>query len=270
MAIVFGGSIRFSTAAFRSGEYPTSSSYPAHLKIRGKVERRTTTLTQRVQGGAGVKLYLTPSEQKTIEELSQAVGKTTKRVITRSRAVGRNPFEGRSVSERTEDTPLLTEDEARRMDLDEVILVIDAQMPIRARRIKYFEDPALKVLHGGQAGSFPYPDDDRMRRDREMSETRETVEKLKQELQEVRAVAVPQGSIPRTPTGAVDAPVKDIQKAEAAFVSRARGRAARAAASGIGGGRLSFDLAGLGIKGRDRTELASAVQTTRAIIAEYA
>jgi hypothetical protein len=31
MAMVFGGSIRFSTAALRFGEYPTSSSYPAHL-----------------------------------------------------------------------------------------------------------------------------------------------------------------------------------------------------------------------------------------------
>ncbi len=43
---MFGGSIRFSTAALRSGEYPESSSYPAHLRNRGKVERRTTTLTQ--------------------------------------------------------------------------------------------------------------------------------------------------------------------------------------------------------------------------------
>jgi type IV secretion system protein VirD4 len=142
-------------------------------------------------------------------------------------------------------------------------------MPIRARRIKYFEDPALKVLHAGQSGSFPYPDEDRLRRDREMSETREMVEKLKQELQEVRPATVAKGA-PRTPTGAVEAPVKDVQKAEAASVFQARGRAARAAASGTGGGRLSLDLAGLGIKGRDRTELASAVQTTRAIIAEYA
>ena len=31
-----GGSIRFSTADFRSGEYPKSSSYPALLKIREK------------------------------------------------------------------------------------------------------------------------------------------------------------------------------------------------------------------------------------------
>jgi hypothetical protein len=34
MATLFGGSIRFSTADFRSGEYPTSLSYPAHLKNR--------------------------------------------------------------------------------------------------------------------------------------------------------------------------------------------------------------------------------------------
>lgn len=235
---------------------------PALDEIYGENTRRS------LQGGAGVKLYLTPSEQKTIEELSQAVGKTTKRVITRSRAVGRNPFEGRSVSERTEDTPLLTEDQARRMDLDEVILVIDAQMPIRARRIKYFEDPALKALHAGQAGSFPYPDEDRLRRDRQMSETRETVEKLKLELQEVRAEYGAKGSPPQTPTGALEAPAEDAVKADS--LSRAGGRAARAAASRAGGGLLSLDLAGLGIKGGDKTELISAVQTTRAIIAEYA
>jgi hypothetical protein len=28
---LFGGSIRFSTAALRSGEYPKSLSYPAHM-----------------------------------------------------------------------------------------------------------------------------------------------------------------------------------------------------------------------------------------------
>jgi type IV secretion system protein VirD4 len=192
--------------------------------------------------------------------LSQAVGKTTKRVVTRSRAVGRNPFEGRSVSERTEDTPLLTEDEARRMDLDEVILVIDAQMPIRARRVKYFEDPALKVLHAGQSGSFPYPDEDGLRRDRQMSETRETVERLKQELQEVRAAAGPREVGTNVPNTLTMGPVCS---------GRSRGRAARAAASGGGQGQLSLDIEGLGISSTNRTELASAIQTTRAIIAEH-
>ena len=72
---------------------------PALDEIYGENTRHS------LQGGAGVKLYLTPSEQKTIEELSQAVGKTTKRVVTRSRAVDRNPFEGRSVSERASARP---------------------------------------------------------------------------------------------------------------------------------------------------------------------
>lgn len=31
---LFGGSIRFSTTAVRSGEYPMLSSYPAHLRNR--------------------------------------------------------------------------------------------------------------------------------------------------------------------------------------------------------------------------------------------
>ncbi len=237
---------------------------PALDEIYGENTRRS------LQGGAGVKLYLTPSEQKTIEELSQAVGKTTKRVVTRSRAVGRNPFEGRSVSERTEDTPLLTEDQARRMDLDEVILVIDAQMPIRALRIKYFEDPALKVLHAGQAGSFPYPDEDGLRRDRQMTETRETVEKLKLELQEVRAAAGAQGSGTASSSMTVELPATETQDPKPTLSGRARGRAARDAAAGGGPGQLSLDLARLGLREADSTKLTAAVQTTRAIIAEYA
>ena len=237
---------------------------PALDEIYGENTRRS------LQGGAGVKLYLTPSEQKTIEELSQAVGKTTKRVVTRSRAVGRNPFEGRSVSERTEDTPLLTEDQARRMDLDEVILVIDAQMPIRARRIKYFEDPALKALHAGQAGSFPYPDEDGLLRDRQMTETRETVEKLRHELREVRAAAGAQCSVSTSVTNAPAVPKTEPQDQRPESSGRARGKAARSAAGGNGSGQLSFDLARLGLKEADKAELSAAVQTTRAIIAEHA
>jgi type IV secretion system protein VirD4 len=150
------------------------------------------------------------------------------------------------------------------MDLDEVILVIDAQMPIRARRVKYFEDPALKVLHAGQAGSFPYPDEDGLRRDRQMSETRETVEKLRLELQEVRAANVAQVSGSTAP-----ASLGNKSKTEFLAMARTRGRAARAAASDGGQGQLSLDIEGLGIKSADRTVLASAVQTTRAIVAEH-
>lgn len=153
------------------------------------------------------------------------------------------------------------------MDLDEVILVIDAQMPIRARRVKYFEDPALKVLHSGQSGSFPYPDEDGLRRDRQMSETRETVEKLKQELQEVRAAAGAQGLETTAPPKTSGTPSQEPLDPKPASSGRARGRAARAAAGAAGSDQLSFDLAKLGIQeAADRSVLAAAVQTTRSII----
>ena len=146
------------------------------------------------------------------------------------------------------------------MDLDEVILVIDAQMPIRARRVKYFEDPVLKVLHAGQSGSFPYPDEDGLRRDRQMTETRETVERLKQKLQEMRAANVARDVGANAPSAKTTNPGSS---------GKARSRAARAAATGGGQGQLSLDVEGLGIRGANRAALESAVQTTRTIIAEH-
>ena len=125
---------------------------PALDEIYGENTRRA------LQGNAGVKLYLTPSDEKTVEELSKAVGKTTKKVVTRSRAIGKNPFEGRSQSVRTEEVSLLPEDEARRLPLEEIVMVIDAQMPIRAKRIEYFSDPYFKGIHGAQAGELPCPE----------------------------------------------------------------------------------------------------------------
>ena len=123
---------------------------PALDEIYGENTRRA------LQGNAGVKLYLTPSDEKTIEELSKAVGKTTKTVITRSRSIGKNPFEGRSQSTRTEETSLLPEDEARRLPLDEIIMVVDAQMPVRAKRIQYYDDRLFAAIHGAQTGELPF------------------------------------------------------------------------------------------------------------------
>jgi hypothetical protein len=63
MTMVFGGSIRFSTANLRSDEYPTSSPYPANLRNNGKVELQTTSLTKRdtvfdfIAEAYGVKYY---------------------------------------------------------------------------------------------------------------------------------------------------------------------------------------------------------------------
>lgn len=83
------------------------------------------------------------------------------------------------------------------------------------------------------------------------------MERLKQELQEVRAANVAREAGPNPP------------KTDPVSLAKARGRAARAAASGGGLGQLSLDIEGLGVRDANRTALETAVQTTRAILAEH-
>lgn len=115
------------------------------------------TSRKALQGGAGIKLYLTPSEEDTVKELSSSVGTTTKRIVSKSRTIGKDGIFGTNVSERTEEHPLLTPDQARRLPDDEVIIVVDADMPIRAKRIQYFDDHAYKELYESQDFSAPLP-----------------------------------------------------------------------------------------------------------------
>lgn len=126
--------------------------------------------------------------------------------------------------------------------------------------------PALKALHAAQSGSCPYPDESRLRSDRKMSETRDTVEKLRQELQDVRAAAAAGKSGSSVSSAAAESLTVDVPQLHPEPLSRVGGKAARAAAGSNGPRQLSFNVAGLGIKGPDKTEFAAAVQTTRAII----
>ena len=36
-------------------------------------------------------------------------------------------------------------------------MVIDAQMPVRAKRIQYFDDRLFKTIHAAQTGELPFP-----------------------------------------------------------------------------------------------------------------
>ena len=63
-----------------------------------------------------------------------------------------------STSARLEERPLLSETEARLMDPDEVIILASPQHPIKASRIKYYDDPFFKEMLARQEGKpFPYP-----------------------------------------------------------------------------------------------------------------
>jgi len=125
---------------------------PALDKIYGEDTRLS------LQGGAGVKIYLAPSEQRTKAELAAAVGKTTVRVTSKSRTIGKGPLNGINISERHEERDLLTEDEAGRLKEDEMIILANGHHPIKAWRIKYFDDKVLKPIFQAQKGPLPGPD----------------------------------------------------------------------------------------------------------------
>lgn len=98
-----------------------------------------------------------------------------------------------------------------------------------------------------------------------MTETRETVKKLKLELERVKLseATMHSGALEVTPQALAAAKEPTIPK------SSSRGRAARSGANGRGQEQLSLDIERLGITGADRKALVSAVQTTKAIIAEH-
>ncbi|MGW6780941.1 type IV secretory system conjugative DNA transfer family protein [Brucella pseudogrignonensis] len=109
-----------------------------------------------LQANCGIKLYLTPSEEDTIGELSDSVGTTTKKVSTKSRSIKDGVF-GSHITERSEEYPLLTRDDARRLPSDEIIIVINGHMPIKAKRLKYYADHKLKPLFQSQNMQTPPP-----------------------------------------------------------------------------------------------------------------
>ena len=111
-----------------------------------------------LENGAGLKLYITPRDQRTVREVSAAVGSTTREAVTHVYGRNKGILGATSSSSRFEERPLLSETEARTMDPDEVIILASPQHPIRAKRIKYFEDPLFKGLADRQAGrNHPYP-----------------------------------------------------------------------------------------------------------------
>ncbi len=147
-----------------------------------------------IQASSGLKLYLTPSEEDTVEELSQSVGTTTKKVTTRSKSMKDGVF-GANVTERTEEYPLLTKDDARRLPSDEIIIVVNAAMPIRAKRIQYYADRELKRLYDAQDPNAPYPLPKRIITEADYDEIK-TVESVSQAIAGLAAERVKQADRP--------------------------------------------------------------------------
>jgi type IV secretion system protein VirD4 len=111
-----------------------------------------------LENGAGLKLYITPRDQRTVREVSAAVGSTTREAVTRMYGRNKGFLGATSTSARLEERPLLSETEARLLDPDEVIILASPQHPIKAQRIKFYDDPVFREMVARQEGrEFPYP-----------------------------------------------------------------------------------------------------------------
>ena len=130
-----------------------------------------------LENGAGLKLYITPRDERTVKEVSASVGKTTREAVTRSYGRNKGLIGPQSTTARLEERPLLSETEARFMDPDDVIILAPPQHPIKARRIKYFEDPTFARMMDMQDGKpLPYPPVRAEHAERKLGEEREKIE----------------------------------------------------------------------------------------------
>lgn len=53
--------------------------------------------------------------------------------------------------------PLLTKNDARRLPSDEIIIVVNGDMPIRVKRLQYYADTKLEAFYEGQNFKAPLP-----------------------------------------------------------------------------------------------------------------
>lgn len=113
-----------------------------------------------LESAAGMKLYLAANDKKTAEEISGALGKTSKLSVSDSLSRDRDFLQRRSVSRRMEERALLAPDEITRLSADQVILIPERQNPLLVHRVVYFQDPTFLEIYTAQSAPQPYPSPD--------------------------------------------------------------------------------------------------------------
>jgi type IV secretion system protein VirD4 len=129
-----------------------------------------------LESAAGMKLYLSPNEKKTAQEVSDALGKTTKLATSDSWSRDASLLTRRSLSRRMEERPLMSADEVKKLDANTAILIPERQQPLLVNRIIYFEDSVFRAIYEAQTGPLPFP----ARQDPEVAMLRAEVARLVQ------------------------------------------------------------------------------------------
>ncbi|MET1416784.1 type IV secretion system ATPase VirD4 [Roseibium sp. HPY-6] len=102
-----------------------------------------------------LQLFMAPADAETPEYVSKSIGDFTRK--SRSKSWRMNEFGGSNISEREEGARLLRPEDLRRLGDDEVVLLIQGQNAVRAKKVRYFEDRELKKLFEAQSGRLPEP-----------------------------------------------------------------------------------------------------------------
>ena len=128
-----------------------TQSIPGLQTIYSENERKS------LDAGAGIKVYITANEDVTASEIETSLGTRTGIAVSQSYDKGSIGLARGSISKHSEDRPLLSAAQIRRLDESKVIILPQRQHPIIADRIKYYEDPILMPLWKAQSGPYPYP-----------------------------------------------------------------------------------------------------------------
>ncbi|MDD9908660.1 MAG: type IV secretion system ATPase VirD4 [Ahrensia sp.] len=102
-----------------------------------------------------LQLFMAPADSETPDYVSKAIGNFTRKARSKSWMMGQI---GKSnIQEREEGARLLRPEELRNLSADECVLLIQDSNPVKAHKVRYFEDRYLKTVFVAQAGEMPLP-----------------------------------------------------------------------------------------------------------------
>jgi len=103
---------------------------------------------------ARLQLFMAPADEDTPEYVSRAIGDFTRKSRTKSWQIGSGL--GRSnVQEREEGARLIRPEEVRSLSSDLCVLLVQGQNPVKAHKVRYYEDSQLKTVFESQTGPHP-------------------------------------------------------------------------------------------------------------------
>ena len=102
-----------------------------------------------------LQLFMAPADVETPDYVSRAIGDFTQKSRSKSWTMGQ--FAASNIQEREEGARLLRPEALRSLGAEECVLLVQDSPPVRARKVRYYEDRMLRKLFEEQTGDLPEP-----------------------------------------------------------------------------------------------------------------